>query len=96
MEILLTIDNETCDMDFLDRMRLAHKIEELVETDENLKADVGGALSAATFAPDISRTGYSARSGLTRRLEAHRNEFRAIIWRSIRNGRRPTTQTLST
>lgn len=79
MEILLTIDNETCDMDFLDRMRLAHKIEELVETDDKLKADVGGALSAATLAPDISKTSYARRSALTRRLEAHRDEFRDYL-----------------
>ena len=54
MEVLVTVDNETCDKSFLERMRLAHEIENLIETDENLKEDVGGALSAATLAPDIS------------------------------------------
>ena len=83
MEVLLTVDNETCDMTFLDRMRLAHEIEELIETE--LEGDVGGALSAATLAPDISESkgSFVARraneSGLTRRLEAHRNEFHEYL-----------------
>jgi predicted RND superfamily exporter protein len=83
MEVLIAVDNETCDLNMLDRMRLTKEIEDLIET--NLEADVGGALSAATFAPDLSRKrgrGILARlakdsneSGLLGRLEAHRKEF---------------------
>jgi uncharacterized protein len=73
MEVLVTVDNETCDMSFVDRMRLASKIENLIETE--LEDEVGGALSAATLAPDISKRSYAAEGILTRRLEAHREEF---------------------
>jgi len=51
MEVVIKIDNEKCDLSFVERMRLAHQVEETIEQ----KLDsVGGALSAATFAPDIS------------------------------------------
>ena len=85
MEILITVDNETCDKSFLERMRLAHEIENLIETNENLKEDVGGALSAATLAPDISppkgrrfqRT--AADGALSRQLEESRAEFHEYL-----------------
>jgi len=84
MEVLLTVDNETCDLNFLDRMRLTKEIENLIET--KLEADVGGALSAATLAPDISPSRRrfawqrSAEEGtLSRRLESHRAEFRDYL-----------------
>lgn len=95
MEVVLKIDNEKCDLSFVERMRLAHEVEETIE--EKLKDDVGGALSAATFAPDISpstrRPSLAERMlGLTRkeqrrirdkqlseRLEQHREEFREYL-----------------
>lgn len=77
MEVLITVDNETCDLNFLDRMRLASRIEGLIETE--LDKEVGGALSAATLAPNISKGSSLAEGGLTRRLEAHREEFRDYL-----------------
>jgi len=89
MEIVLKIDNEKCRLSFLDRMRLAARVERAVE---ELDA-VGGALSAATFAPDLSPdTGSSGALRIlgidrrrtrdqliNRRLEAHRDEFREYL-----------------
>ncbi len=49
MEVVLKVDNANCRLSFLDRMRLAQQVEHTVE---ELDA-VGGALSAATFAPDL-------------------------------------------
>lgn len=87
MEVVLTIDNEKCDMSFLNRMRLAQDIENLIET--KLEKDVGGALSAATFAPDLTvkqgkgifaRAQWAANEGaLSRQLEEHRAEFRDYL-----------------
>lgn len=51
MEVVLRIDNQRCGLSFVDRMRLAQHIQHLLK--ERLD-DVGGALSAATFAADIS------------------------------------------
>ena len=89
MEVLVMFDNEKCDLNMVDRMRHVSKIEDLIETDSRLKADVGGALSAATFAPDLTPKrrggllGAFARSptegALTRRLESHRPEFRDYL-----------------
>jgi len=50
MEVVLKIDNEKCDLDMLDRMRVTSLVEDTIE--RKLDA-VGGALSAATFAPDL-------------------------------------------
>ena len=87
MEVLLTVDNEKCDMSFLNRMRLAKEIETLIET--KLEKDVGGALSAATFAPDLAvkqgrgifgKAQWAANEGaLSRQLEEHRPEFRDYL-----------------
>lgn len=83
MEVVLTVDNEECNLTFVDRMRIAQEIEEAIE--ENLSKDVGGALSAATFAPEISRRkgNFMARSayeaGLTRQLEKSRDKFHEYL-----------------
>ena len=83
MEVVLTVDNEECKLTFVDRMRIAQEIEEAIE--EKLSKDVGGALSAATFAPDISRRkgSYVARkaydAGLTRQLEKSRDKFHEYL-----------------
>ncbi len=83
MEVVLTVDNEDCKLTFLQRMRIAQEIEEAIEKD--LSAEVGGALSAATFAPKISprRGSYMARmaydAALTRQLEKSRDEFHEYL-----------------
>ena len=50
MEIVIRFDNQKCEQNFLDRMRLVQDVEYAIES----LPDVGGALSAATFAPDIT------------------------------------------
>ena len=83
MEVVLTVDNEECQLTFVDRMRIAQEIEEAIEL--KLSKDVGGALSAATFAPDIERrkgsfmasSAYDA--GLTRQLEKSRDQFHEYL-----------------
>lgn len=81
MEVILRVDNEKCQLNMVDRMRLARQIE------HTLKAmpDVGGALSAATFAPDISRRpggGMGSRihdNVLSKRLDQYRDRFREYL-----------------
>jgi len=51
MEVVLRVDNQRCGLSFVDRMRLAEHIQHMLK--EKLD-DVGGALSAATFASDIA------------------------------------------
>ncbi len=89
MEVVVRVDNQKCKLSFLERMRLAGRVEQAVES---LDA-VGGALSAATFAPDLTPDkGPSGalrilgidrrrtRDQLTnRRLKAHRDEFRDYL-----------------
>ncbi|MDZ7617310.1 MAG: MMPL family transporter [Patescibacteria group bacterium] len=91
MEVILRVDNEKCQLNMVERMRLAHHIEQTLET----LADIGGALSAATFAPDITpdktkagilerMIGMSSRQRardqvLSKRLGAHRDEFREYL-----------------
>ena len=83
MEVVLTIDNEECNLTFVDRMRIAQEIEEAIE--EKLSKDVGGALSAATFAPNIGRrkgshmASLAYDAGLTRQLERSRDEFHEYL-----------------
>jgi predicted RND superfamily exporter protein len=50
MEIVIHVDNQKCKLSILDRMRLAQRVEHAVEP----LPDVGGALSAATLAPNIA------------------------------------------
>jgi predicted RND superfamily exporter protein len=91
MEVVLKFDNEKCDLTMLERMRLAHLVERQIE--EKLDA-VGGALSAATLAPDLRpprrrRGGFAKIVGLdlrrehdfvlNKRLDANRDEFREYL-----------------
>lgn len=86
MEIVIRVDNDENKMSFVERMRLAQAVEYTVES----LHDVGGALSAATLAPDISpdtqrasiltkMAGIDRRRArdrvLSNRLEDHRDEF---------------------
>ena len=90
MEIVIHVDNQKCKLSTVDRMRLAQHVERAVEGLD----DVGGALSAATFAPDItpdrSRGGVLEKIiGLNRRretdrqlsriLEKHRKQFHEYL-----------------
>ncbi|HUT12130.1 MAG TPA: MMPL family transporter [Thermoguttaceae bacterium] len=50
MEVVIRIDNDKCRLTQVERMRLARRVELAVES---LKPQVGGALSPATFMPDI-------------------------------------------
>jgi len=49
MEVVIRFDNQKCPQSFLDRLRLVQDVEYAIEG----LPDVGGALSAATFAPDL-------------------------------------------
>lgn len=49
MEVVIHVDNQKCTLTPVERMRLAQHVEQAVEQ----LGDVGGALSAATFAPNI-------------------------------------------
>ncbi len=88
MEVILRVDNQKCRLNMVERMRLAQHIERTLEA----LPDVGGALSAATFAPDI--TPHRSRRGLvdivmnrsrthdqvlSKRLDHHRNQFRDYL-----------------
>jgi len=78
MEVVIRVDNEKCKLNFVQRMRLARDVERAVET----LHDVGGALSAATFAPPLgeSRLHYTVRDSVTsKRLERHRDDFREYL-----------------
>ncbi len=91
MEVILRVDNEKCQLNMVERMRLAQHIESTLET----LPDIGGALSAATFAPDITpdktKAGILERmigmnnrqrardQVLSKRLGAHRDEFREYL-----------------
>jgi len=82
MEVVIKIDNEKCKLNMVKRIRMVRDLERVIET--QLKEDVGGALSVATFAPDVGRTprsakrrfAYSTRDNLTSKfLEKHREDF---------------------
>ncbi len=87
MEVILKMDNRQCKLSVVDRMRLVQRVEEAVES----LPPVGGALSAATFAPDLQpdtsrASAFERLMGLNRRrvrddvlskrLDAHRPELR--------------------
>ncbi len=91
MEVVIKIDNEKCDLTMLQRMRLAYQVERTIE--KKLDA-VGGALSAATLAPDLRppkrrASGFASILGvdprrehdyvLNKRLQEHRKEFRDYL-----------------
>ncbi len=88
MEVILRVDNQKCQLNMVERMRLAQYIEHTLEA----MPDVGGALSAATFAPDIAPD--RSRGGLldavvnrrrthdlvlSKRLDQHRDRFREYL-----------------
>ncbi len=90
MELVLRVDNQKCQLNMVERMRLAQHIEQTLET----LPDIGGALSAATFAPDVApdktKSGIIERMAgidrrrtrdqvLSKRLDAHRDEFREYL-----------------
>jgi len=90
MEVIIHVDNQQNDMNMVERMRLAQYVERSIEQ----LSDVGGALSAATFAPDISRDQgkagiFEKMAGidrqrtrdrvLSKRLKRHRKEFREYL-----------------
>ena len=90
MEVVIRVDNQKCDLNLVERMRLAQHVERAVEA---LDA-VGGALSAATIAPDISpetrRPSLAERLAgvdprrmrdqiLSQRLDNHRDELREYL-----------------
>lgn len=90
MEIILRVDNSRCKLSLVDRMRLVQRIEEVTES----LPPVGGVLSAATFAPELTPD-LSAASAfervlginrrrvrddvLSKRLESHREAFRDYL-----------------
>ncbi len=86
MEVVLRFDNEKCPLTLVERMRIGEEVEHAVEK----LPPVGGALSAATFAPDLQpevrrpnamerMMGINPRRVkddiLNKRLEKHRAEF---------------------
>ncbi len=81
MEIVVRIDEKTCNLTFLERLELVQSIQRKVE---KLK-DVGSSLSAATFAGDLGPTptpgkylgtmARTRRSVLNKRLTEHRADF---------------------
>lgn len=79
MEIVVRLDEKTCNLTFLDRLELVQRIQRQVE---KLK-DVGSSLSAATFAGDLgtplngkgSSLARTRRSVLNKRLTEHRADF---------------------
>jgi predicted RND superfamily exporter protein len=84
MEIVVRIDNRKCDLPLVDRMRLAQHVEHAVER----LPDVGGAISAATFAPDLRRRtrtvaervlGIDRDRILSQQLDKHRAELREYL-----------------
>ncbi len=90
MEIVIHVDNQKCKLSMVDRMRLAQNVELAVEQ----LPDVGGGLSAATFAPgiapDMRKSGWLEKIiGLNPRretdritsirLEKHRQQFREYL-----------------
>ena len=89
MEIVIRVDNQKCKLSMIERMRLAQQVERAVQR----LGDVGGTLSAATFAPNITR---DTRKGgleriiglnrdrerdrqLSRILQRHREDFREYL-----------------
>ncbi len=90
MEIILRVDNSKCKLSFVDRMRLVRRIEDAVQA----LPPVGGVLSAATFAPELTADDSTASAFervlginrrrvrddvLSKRLEAHREAFRDYL-----------------
>jgi len=89
MEVVIKVDNSKCRLDMVQRMRMARDVEHAIE--EQLSKDVGGALSAATFAPDVGPTPKTAKFRLNwgfrdteyrivgRYLDKHRRKFKDYL-----------------
>lgn len=87
MEVVVRFDNGRCELSTVDRMRLVGHIAQQIE--QQLPEDVGGALSAATMAPDLSnprttgiigRTNWITQEGvLDRQLTRNRWQFREYL-----------------
>ncbi len=86
MEVVVRVDGARCRLNTIQRMRMVRDVEHAIERE--LKKDVGGALSAATFAPPIgptspwakARLGWDPTDGVTsRRLNGFRNEMREYL-----------------
>ena len=83
MEVVIRLDKEQTNLSFVERIELVDRVQTAIETIPN----VGSAMSAATFAPDLSppkRSGRlrnvlmnesSYRAVLNKRLIAHRDDF---------------------
>jgi predicted RND superfamily exporter protein len=83
MEVVVRLDREQTSLTFVERMQLIDRVQTAIETIPN----VGSAMSAATFSPDLSppkRSGRlrdvllsenSYRTVLNKRLTSHRDDF---------------------
>ncbi|MBN2294207.1 MAG: MMPL family transporter [Pirellulales bacterium] len=85
LEVVVRLDDEKCDLDLAQRMRLASTIEESLEFELN---EVGEALSAATFAPlkdmngKIGKRNVIQRNGdnvFSNRVNQNRERFRDYL-----------------
>ncbi len=85
MEVIIRVDNSKCRLNMVQRMRMARDVEHAVEGQLD---DVGGALSAATFAPLIGNTASTAKfrfnydvrdSVISKYLNEHRSSFREYL-----------------
>ena len=86
MEVVVRVDRSRCRLNTVQRMRMVRDVEYAIEG--QLKKDVGGALSAATFAPSIGKTskrakvrlGYNPRDSVTSKyLDDYRDDMRAYL-----------------
>ena len=86
MEVVIRVDNQKCKLNMVQRMRMVRDVEEAIE--EQLSEDVGGALSAATFAPPIGNTPKTAKkrfaynikdATFSRQLDERRDALREYL-----------------
>ena len=89
MEVVIRID-ETAPLDFLERMQLVRRIQSQLES----IPDLGGTLSAATFAPDLSAAtaasgsrDYSAGGAIVGAFQRIITKNRATVEHDVRNKR---------
>ena len=77
MEVIVKVDNDKCQMSFLERMELVDRIQEKMRTIPN----IGCTMSAVTFAPPLAVNAKlgsmrnAMRSTKSNKLEGHRQEF---------------------
>lgn len=84
MDVVIKFDNSQCKFNMLDRLRFIERITDEVRT--KLPDEVGGVMSAATFAPSTAsrgRAGSNSRrifeSVLNGRLEKHRGDLDGFV-----------------